>query len=86
MRSSIVAAAISIAVLGTAVTARADNGPSHKCYGQIVSGIASTWPWAHDKDQTFEPSPGSVALWIKIFGERAGIKNVRQLQLYFCSG
>jgi hypothetical protein len=59
--------------------------PSAKCYGQIVAGIAATWPWAHDDKIAFQPPPGAIALWIREFGPDAGVTSVRQLQVMFCS-
>lgn len=58
--------------------------PSRACYGDIVSGIANTWPWAHDGRDFFAPPPGAVALWIQEFGPFVGISNVRELQMLFC--
>ena len=55
-----------------------------QCYGQIASGIASTWPWAHDEKSAFPPPPGSLHLWIETFGPSLGISTVRDLQLLFC--
>ena len=58
--------------------------PTSQCYGQITSGIASSWPWAHDEQSTFPPPPGSLALWLQTFGPSLGISTVRDLQLLFC--
>jgi len=55
-----------------------------QCYGAIASGIASTWPWAHDDKIAFPPPPGSLHLWIETFGPLIGISTVRELQLLFC--
>lgn len=85
MRKTIAVIAVAIALAGSRSVANAANGPSNRCYGQIVTGIASTWPWAHDAKSSFEPSPGSIALWIKLFGPDVGISTVRQLQLLFCA-
>jgi hypothetical protein len=86
MRKIFAGIALAITLVGSAaVTEARANGPSNRCYGQIASGIASTWPWAHDNKAAFEPSPGSIALWIKTFGPDLGISSVRQLQLLFCS-
>ncbi len=60
------------------------TGPANQCYGQIISGIASTWPWAHNDQIAFPPPPGSLALWVEIFGPGLGISSVRELQLLFC--
>jgi len=81
MAASVVAVAVAVGVL--AKPAAAD--PSRACYGQIVAGIASTWPWAHDDKVAFPPPPGALALWIQEFGPGLGISSVRDLQLLFCS-
>ena len=86
MRTAIAgcAVAIGLAVSGaSAVDATAD--PSNRCYGEIASGIASTWPWAHEGQAAFPPPPGSLALWVQEFGPGVGISSVRELQLLFCS-
>ena len=64
----------------------AAQGPSNQCYGAIASGIASTWPWAHDDKVAFSPPPGSLALWIQEFGPAVGVSSVRDLQKLFCDG
>ena len=66
-------------------TAGAAPGPDNTCYGEIASGIASTWPWAHNDKEAFPPPPGAIHLWIQEFGPEVGISSVRQLQLLFCS-
>ena len=58
--------------------------PTPECYGQIVNGIASTWPWAHDDQVAFPPPPGSLQLWIETFGPAIGVSTVHELQLLFC--
>ncbi len=58
--------------------------PTNECYGQIASGIASTWPWAHDEKIASPPPPGSLHLWLETFGPLIGISTVRELQLLFC--
>ena len=81
---------ISAVVMGVAIgstiagPAGAAQGPSNKCYGEIVSGIASTWPWAHNDKVDFPPPPGALALWIQEFGPFVGISSVRELQVAFC--
>ena len=60
------------------------TGPSNTCYGQIASGIASTWPWAHNEKVAFPPPPGALALWLETFGPGLGISTVRDLQELFC--
>jgi hypothetical protein len=66
-------------------TAQAQKGPSNRCYGEIASGIASSWPWAHNDKVDFPPPPGALALWIQEFGPDVGISSVRELQLLFCT-
>ena len=61
------------------------TGPNNRCYGAVVSGIASTWPWAHLDKAAFAPPPGALALWVREFGPSAGISSVRELQVLFCS-
>ena len=88
MRKVLGACAVALAmVLGAAGPApvAAQNGPSNQCYGLIVSGIASTWPWAHNDKVAFPPPPGALALWVRQFGPQVGVSNVRELQLLFCS-
>ena len=81
---------ISALVIGIAIgvvaarTARAQRGPSNQCYGAISSGIASTWPWAHNDKVDFPPPPGALALWIQDFGPEVGVSSVRDLQKLFC--
>jgi len=60
------------------------TGPSNRCYGQIVAGIAATWPWAHNNPQSFPPPPGALALWVRLIGPNVGISSVRELQTLFC--
>jgi hypothetical protein len=64
--------------------ARAEADPSNQCYGAIASGIAATWPWAHDGQIAWPPPPGSLALWVELFGPEVGISSVRELQILFC--
>ena len=45
-----------------------ETGPDNVCRGQIISFIASTWPWAHDDKVAFPPPPGSLALALEIAG------------------
>jgi hypothetical protein len=88
MRKTVVGlvAALALAAGGAAAgTASADPGPSNQCYGQIIAGISSTWPWAHNGQTDFAPPPGAVALWLQIFGPGLGVSSVRDLQLLFCS-
>ena len=58
--------------------------PDKRCYGQLVSGINTTWPWAHFDQEAFPPPPGSIALWVQLFGPDIGVDSVRELQLAFC--
>ena len=78
-----------VVVLALAVCAAlagpASAGPDNRCYGEIVSGITTTWPWAHENRVAFPPPPGSLALWLQIFGPDLGVSTVRELQLLFCS-
>ena len=88
MRAAFVACAIAVGMLvgvaGTQTT-KAQHGPSNRCYGEITSGIASTWPWAHNDKDAFPPPPGALALWIHEFGPDLGIESVRDLQILFCT-
>ncbi len=58
--------------------------PDNKCYGQVVAGISSTWPWAHDNKAGFDPPKGAVAKWLEEFGPGLGISTVRELQILAC--
>ena len=58
---------------------------ANQCPGQIVAGIASTWPHAHVEKGVYGPPPGAIAKWIAEFGEGVGINSVRELQELFCS-
>jgi hypothetical protein len=79
---------------GDAKVTRADTGaapaepasaePDKRCYGQLVSGINTTWPWAHFDKEAFPPPPGAIALWVQLFGPDIGVNSVRELQLRFC--
>jgi hypothetical protein len=69
----------------SAAVAQQQTGPSNKCYGAITSGIAATWPWAHNDKVAFPPPPGALALWVQVFGPSVGISSVRELQILFCS-
>lgn len=81
----IVAVSVVAVVAVSALARQAVAGPSNVCYGQIVAGIASTWPWAHDGQSDFPPSPGAIALWVKEFGPDVGVSSVRELQVLFCT-
>lgn len=61
------------------------TGPSNVCRGETASGIASTWPWAHDNKAAFPPPPGAIALWVKEFGPEAGVSSVRELLELLCT-
>jgi hypothetical protein len=80
-----VTAAIAIMLFSSTPAPAAKGPPSAACYGQIIAGIAATWPWAHEDRIDFAPPPGAVALWIRLFGDDLGISSVRQLQVLFCS-
>jgi hypothetical protein len=69
-------------VAGSVQTASADSDA--KCKGQIVAGIAATWPWAHDGRSEFPPAPGAIALWLQEFGPDIGVTSVNELQAMFC--
>ena len=58
--------------------------PDKQCYGELVSGINTTWPWAHFDKEAFPPPPGAIALWVQLFGPDFGVNSVRELQLRFC--
>ena len=78
-----IAVAVVFALAGSVQTASADS--DSKCNGQIVAGIAATWPWAHNGQTDFAPAPGAIALWLKDFGPGLGISSVKELQAMFCS-
>ena len=84
MKRAIAVCAACIALAVSAVGSAQAQGPSNVCYGQIVAGIAATWPWAHDGQIAFPPPPGALHLWIEIFGPGVGVSSVRDLQLLFC--
>jgi hypothetical protein len=87
MRKLLAGGLVALAMAASAASmgaARAEADPSNQCYGAIVSGIAATWPWAHDGQIAFPPPPGSLALWVELFGPEAGISSVRELQILFC--
>ena len=80
------AVAVALVLVASAVgTVRAQSDISSSCYGAVASGIASTWPWAHNDKAAFPPSPGALPLWIQDFGASVGIYSVRDLQVRFCS-
>jgi hypothetical protein len=59
--------------------------PDNNCGGSAVSGVASTWPWAHsEKSDFFAPPPGGMALLIEQQGDALGFTNARGYQHYFC--
>lgn len=64
--------------------APSETGLSARCQGQVVSGIASTWPWAHNDKAAFAPPKGSLAQWIEIIGPGLGIESVQDLEDLFC--
>ena len=60
------AAATTVIGLGiSGTTASADS-----CHGDIVSDVASNWPFAHGDHQDFAPPKGGFALWVDTFGFR----------------
>jgi hypothetical protein len=85
MRRAIAGSVVAVAVALSVLPKPAAADPSNRCYGAIVAGIASTWPWAHDGKSAFPPPPGALALWVREFGPGLGISNVRDLQLLFCT-
>ena len=78
---------LSVGVLAACgvLAGHASAGPENKCYGEIASGIAATWPWAHEGHTAFPPPPGALALWLQEFGPSVGVSSVRELQLLFCA-
>jgi hypothetical protein len=87
MRKLLAGGLVALAMAASAASmgaARAEADPSNQCYGAIASGIAATWPWAHDGQIAFPPPPGSLALWVELFGPEVGISSVRELQILFC--
>jgi hypothetical protein len=86
MRKAIAASVVAIGLaVGGAAAGTAAADPSNRCYGEVASGIASTWPWAHEGQMAFPPPPGGLALWVEAFGPEVGVSSVRELQLLFCS-
>ena len=83
MRKTI-AAVVLVTVVAVSFVRSAAAGPEDSCLGSIVSGIAATWPWAHDGQSAFPPPPGAIPLWIKTFGPGIGVSSVRDLQRMFC--
>lgn len=69
---------------GAAPAGPASTEPDERCYGQLVSRINATWPWAHFDKDAFPPPPGAIALWAQLFGPDIGVNSVRELQLRFC--
>lgn len=56
-------AGIVTAIVAFGTTALAEPDPN-ACHGQIVGqDIASTWPFAHEDRDEFQPPPGAVALF-----------------------
>jgi hypothetical protein len=87
MRKLLAGGLVALAMAASAASigvARAEADPSNQCYGAIARGIAATWPWAHDGQIAFPPPPGSLALWVELFGPELGISSVRELQILFC--
>jgi hypothetical protein len=84
MRKAAAASVAAFVIAVAAVGAAQAQGPSNQCYGEIASGIASTWPWAHEGRSAFPPPPGGLALWVETFGPIVGVSSVRELQLMFC--
>jgi hypothetical protein len=85
MRKTMAAALLTAAAAVGFMAKPAAAGPENRCNGQIVAGIASTWPWAHNDKVAFPPPPGAIALWIQEFGPFVGVSSVRELLKLFCS-
>jgi hypothetical protein len=85
MRTTLAATTIMMLCVLAILAGPASAGPDNRCYGEVASGIASTWPWAHDGQEDFPPPPGGLALWVQEFGPDVGVTSVRELQLLFCS-
>jgi hypothetical protein len=83
LAGGLVALAMAVSA-GSVGTTRAEADPSNQCYGAIASGIAATWPWAHEGQMAFPPPPGAMALWLELFGPAIGVSSVRELQILFC--
>ena len=81
LAGSVVAVVVAVGVFAKPAAA----GPENKCNGQIIAGIAATWPWAHEQKVDFPPPPGAIALWVREFGPSVGISSVRELQVLFCT-
>jgi hypothetical protein len=69
---------------GAALAGPASAEPDNRCDGQLVSGINTTWPWAHFDKDAFPPPPGAMVLWVQLFGPDIGVDSVGELQLRFC--
>ena len=82
---AIAGSVVAVAVVAGFFAKPAAASPESKCAGQVVAGIAATWPWAHNDKVAFPPPPGAIALWVREFGPDVGVSSVRQLQLLFCS-
>lgn len=61
------------------------KGSDNRCRGDSLSGIATTWPWAHEDKSDYAPPPGSIAIWLEVLGPGIGVSSVRELQAYYCS-
>lgn len=60
-------------------------GQSNRCRGEIISEVASDWPWPATRED-FPPPPGAVKLWLEEIGPFLGVASVRELQEQFCAG
>lgn len=70
----------------TPPTAPGEERVGDSCRGDIVSAIASTWPYADSRGQLefFAPPPGALALWLQAFAPH-GVTTVQEAMDYFCT-
>ncbi|MDX1493824.1 MAG: hypothetical protein R3253_07195 [Longimicrobiales bacterium] len=56
-----------------------------QCRGQIISAIASTWPYPDSRGSAefFAPPPGALALWLQAFAPY-GVTTVAEAMAFFC--
>lgn len=56
-----------------------------QCRGEIVSAIASTWPYPDSRGglEFFAPPPGALALWLQAFAPQ-GVSTVQEAMAFFC--
>jgi hypothetical protein len=75
-----------VAVLAASFAGSAGADPSASCAGKIASGVAATWPWAHEGHEFFAPPKGGLAKFVEELGPVLGFSSVRELQEMFCAG